>query len=507
VCNAGKCETPTDPCKGISFEGCCDGKLLQYCEDSQLKQQQCQQSCGWDKTNGFYDCGFTGADPSGQFPIACAGCTKDCTGKACGDDGCGGSCGTCPAGKSCQAGACVSCTPNCTGKQCGDDGCGGSCGTCPASQVCNAGKCETQADPCKGISYEGCCDGTTLNYCDSGKLETIDCGQNEPPNNTCGWNADAQANFYDCGQTGADPSGKFPLDCGGICQPNCTGKQCGDNGCGGACGTCDAGCTCSNGKCMGCGGDCTGKECGPDGQGGSCGTCQTGFQCSAAGKCEPVSGCGSVTAKGACDGTKLSICVADKVVTTDCAVQTGFICGYSADQGKYQCMDKATCKPDCTGRTCGSDDCGGSCGTCKADEVCQVNTCVPVGTEPVPDAIEHPDVPPYEIPVQTDSTGPDGPCVPDCNGRACGSNGCGGTCGTCKAGFGCSTEGLCVGLPKTDSGAKEDVSSADVPGPSTDTSGKSGGGGCSAGGGTAPFGLGLVAVALGLLVVRRRREG
>ncbi len=34
------------------------------------------------------------------------------------------------------------CTPKCSGKQCGDNGCGGSCGTCPTGQSCNStGQC------------------------------------------------------------------------------------------------------------------------------------------------------------------------------------------------------------------------------------------------------------------------------------------------------------------------------------------------------------------------------
>ena len=46
----------------------------------------------------------------------------------CGDDGCGGSCGTCPgAAPICDAGLCTPdvCTADCLGKACGDDGCGG----------------------------------------------------------------------------------------------------------------------------------------------------------------------------------------------------------------------------------------------------------------------------------------------------------------------------------------------------------------------------------------------
>jgi hypothetical protein len=56
-----------------------------------------------------------------------------CLGRTCGDDGCGGSCGTCPGGKACSPdGACLgTCTPSCDGKACGDgDGCGGQCGSC-----------------------------------------------------------------------------------------------------------------------------------------------------------------------------------------------------------------------------------------------------------------------------------------------------------------------------------------------------------------------------------------
>ena len=47
-----------------------------------------------------------------------------------GDNGCGGSCGTCKANHPhlCNGGQCA-CQTNCLGRQCGDDGCGGVCGT------------------------------------------------------------------------------------------------------------------------------------------------------------------------------------------------------------------------------------------------------------------------------------------------------------------------------------------------------------------------------------------
>lgn len=42
------------------------------------------------------------------------------------------------------------------------------------------------------------------------------------------------------------------------------------------------------------------------------------------------------------------------------------------------------CTPSCTGRDCGSDGCGGSCGTCGTEEYCSVGQCTPIvdGQEP-----------------------------------------------------------------------------------------------------------------------------
>lgn len=75
-------------------------------------------------------------------PSMCA-CVPQCNGLQCGDDMCGGSCGSCSAGQSCSAGACVvACVPQCTGLACGDDTCGGSCGTCGQGQMCVTGQCE-----------------------------------------------------------------------------------------------------------------------------------------------------------------------------------------------------------------------------------------------------------------------------------------------------------------------------------------------------------------------------
>jgi hypothetical protein len=102
------------------------------------------------------------------------------------------------------------CTPSCSGKQCGDDGCGGTCGLCILPATCSsAGKCTTPTTPtgCGSIPYEGCCSGSTLRYCESGELRTMDCSDSP----SCGWDTSIG---YNCGTTGgSDPSGIYPKTC------------------------------------------------------------------------------------------------------------------------------------------------------------------------------------------------------------------------------------------------------------------------------------------------------
>jgi len=175
----------------------------------------CQPDCGG-KQCGDNGCGGScGTCPTGQTcnktKFLCeAGCQPDCAGKQCGDNGCGGSCGTCPTGQTCNNTKFVcepGCTPQCTGKQCGPDGCGSTCGTCKSYETCDsAGKCNQTG--CGPITSKGCCDGTTLKYCQGTTYKTIDCTKNP----SCGWSS--QGSFYDCGTSGySDPSGQYAKAC------------------------------------------------------------------------------------------------------------------------------------------------------------------------------------------------------------------------------------------------------------------------------------------------------
>ncbi len=47
------------------------------------------------------------------------------------------------------------CTPSCGSRECGDDGCGGSCGSCAGGATCRAGRCEAPPMPDAGSEPDG----------------------------------------------------------------------------------------------------------------------------------------------------------------------------------------------------------------------------------------------------------------------------------------------------------------------------------------------------------------
>jgi hypothetical protein len=202
--------------------------------------------CGEFDGDGCLEWGETVQCPSGCAGGVCSGCTVECTGRECGDDGCGGSCGECrttpppecadartvrtwnPDGTcgngacsysytdkecyfGCANGKCGDCTPSCAGKECGDDGCGESCGEC-VSPPANA------------------CAGSTLREYDR--------------TGACGSGGKCSYAYTDR----ACPNGCTNAQCVN-CTPNCGGRDCGPDGCGGDCGSCGAHESCVNGSC------------------------------------------------------------------------------------------------------------------------------------------------------------------------------------------------------------------------------------------------------------------
>jgi len=71
------------------------------------------------------------------------------------------------------------CSPDCIGKQCGDDGCGGTCGECGDKETCEAGECLFDLCPAKPCPEGSVCNETTGECV--GCLSDDDC----LPNNHC----------------------------------------------------------------------------------------------------------------------------------------------------------------------------------------------------------------------------------------------------------------------------------------------------------------------------------
>ena len=133
------------------------------------------------------------------------GCTPRCSGKTCGDDGCGGTCGTCAAGTRCSSAGTCACTPSCSNRVCGADGCGGTCGTCETGTQCSSsGTCVGPS--CARPDSAASCDYSGWYYCGLDSQGAGGCCSPTYPY-TC-------ATTLDCYTTAAAAA----ADCGDSCQ-------------------------------------------------------------------------------------------------------------------------------------------------------------------------------------------------------------------------------------------------------------------------------------------------
>ena len=125
------------------------------------------------------------------------------------------------------------------------------------------------------------------------------------------------------------------------------------------------------------------------------------------------------------------------------------------------------CTPECVGKVCGPDGCGGSCGTCAGARLCEQGACVcpeecsPSGKKECVDDTHYRtcgDLNSDDCLEWTTSPCTEGDtchdegicdCTPSCAGKECGDNGCGGSCGGCTNGKTCEG-GLCECAGSTD---------------------------------------------------------
>lgn len=249
-------------------------------------------------------------------------CVPDCTGKVCGDDGCGGSCGTCDAGQGCASAAGI-CQPADLPGTCanpvpllmpGEELVGShtifgdssaalhqvvpSCNSTSTAveTVYTFDVTETVGIDARSFGYDTVLHirkedpGTPASEClDDSPAATVGCADDSAPPGDFGSRVaitlDPGTYYLIVDGFDATQFGMFQLDfkaVAGGCIPQCDGQYCGDDDkCGGDCGQCGAGFACVDSKCQPdpCVPQCDGKECGDDGCGGTCGECATGELC------------------------------------------------------------------------------------------------------------------------------------------------------------------------------------------------------------------------------------
>jgi len=304
-------------------------------------------------------------------------CVATCDDKECGDDGCNGSCGTCDQGKSCTQGKCLDLVPD--------------CGSCSLNADCASGNCRTH--PQFGAVGSFCFPATKC-------TEDTQCPS--------GWrNCDVQKNLclpnarWTC-------SGRFPiitdscehiLKVGRECawpQECITGvANCVDVPRAALCQTCSVGEDCQSGLCASYQNFASvGSFCAPSG------TCSNNAQCPDSWRCD-------TTTQRCWTTPELTCSYNNRVIRDNCwhLLETAPCMSPSMCQ-EGTCV--TSCVRNCSGRVCGSDGCGGSCGACPVGYYC----------------------------------GYDGVCYcqSQCTSTRCDeSDGCGGRCGYCPVGWTCSS--------------------------------------------------------------------
>jgi len=333
-------------------------------------------------------------------------CAPVCQNKVCGEDGCGGTCGTCGEGRECFEGICVE---SCIDEFEPDDGPGYALSLvvdeakkrsiCPATDtdwfnfsLDSLSSIKVWATTKAQLSVEMHLYDNTMTELDSA---TSDNGY------ALLVEKDIAAGDYFLSVESSDKGMKVPmysLLLEHMCTPNCNDRECGDDGCGGTCGAC---------------GDL--ETCNPDGL--CLSTCVDDMEpddesTSANFLNNLVPQQHSVCPAEDRDWYKFTVSYGSSVVRLETSGLAGDTemwlydaemneVGYDDDSGvndfsliekadlvagvyfaeirsldsseqiaQYTVFVKMTCTPDCGNKECGSDGCGGTCGSCEYGNVC-----------------------------------------------------------------------------------------------------------------------------------------
>ncbi len=309
ACNDGSVCTTGDTCSA----GWCKPGLALDCDDSNpCTDDSCDPKAGCVHTPNTAPCSDMDACSAGDTcgagvcvpgnAVSCddsnpctddacdklAGCKHVNNAAACNDGS------ACTTADTCAAGACVGGpAPSCDDSNpCTDDSCDKATGcahvnntaACPGGQ-CSGGTCVPECNPVVygtagiGVNNGWTCSNvcstfgaTTVNWISM--QEQIDYCQSlhpgassfaadpnnfsypiyEPQNNLCKVNKDGKASQNYAGNGTPQYGDQILCRClkNCPCTPKCAGKVCGDDGCGGVCGTCESGKSCQNGACVVC---------------------------------------------------------------------------------------------------------------------------------------------------------------------------------------------------------------------------------------------------------------
>ncbi|MBM4387996.1 MAG: hypothetical protein FJ088_09690, partial [Deltaproteobacteria bacterium] len=410
--------------------------------------------------------GWNGAIGSYTLSVNCSACEAQCAGKACGPNGCGGLCGNCAAGKTCDlsGASCVDIAAN---------------SLCESAKIINHGalpytdKGSTAAAEDNYFHPEGACvTGSGLPDAGLGARDvayTITPGKSELFKISM-TETDFQKLVYiaeDCndlfsscliaqdmldsgemkvalkggvkyymiidGYDGYE-AGEFTLSVEslGACVPDCAGKECGGDGCFGTCGGCDVN-----------------QECGKDGK---CVDKSKNDQCANAKTIDPqnlpfkekssteAASDDYEVPENACPGAlqgEFGVQSPDLVYSitpkSDGAYKVYFSDETQFDSALYIVTDCADVAGTCVAGSEVWSDKGGEeiSAQLKADTTYYII---------VDGYYKNSGV--FELVIEK--------CVPDCQGKECGSDGCGGSCGGCPENEYCSIEYECLASPKND---------------------------------------------------------
>lgn len=248
---------------------------------------------------------------------------------------------------------------------CNTDGSVKSQEACGSQRLCQAGLTAKRCGVCTPGEYR--CTGKTLELCATD-------GMSFAPQQTCENEGLCNKVAGSC-TSSLCAAGKYSCDKNVLSKCSADGMRfesqtpCGDGTCdaaGGQCDTCVPGHKTCQGEAL--------LSCAATGQGYMQSACPSGNKCVGAGQCAACGGnadCSAMTR-----GCKVGVCGASGSCSAQNAAD-GAQCTTDAGKAGSCAAGACRCTPQCSGKQCGDDSCGGQCPSrCSSGQMCSNSQCV-----------------------------------------------------------------------------------------------------------------------------------